>query len=93
MSVFIAPGGSPVEIATGRGDLRYSSWPGNFRRDLGARALIGGRTVSYAELFASQPWIAVAVMRMLTWSVRVPLKCFRRRAVAAGRSWALPITR
>lgn len=76
MTVFIAPDGSPIEIAPGRGDLRRSSV--GPRRDLGARTLIGGKTVSYAELFATQPWIASAVMRMLTWATRVPLKCYRR---------------
>lgn len=40
--------------------------------------LIGRGTISYAKLFQTQPWIAAAVMRMLTWSVRVPLKVYRR---------------
>ena len=26
----------------------------------------------------SQPWVAAAVMRMLTWAIRVPLKVYRR---------------
>ncbi|MEJ7783408.1 MAG: phage portal protein [Solirubrobacteraceae bacterium] len=72
----IDPAGQPVEIAKGRGDLRYSSTP-IFSQSQNL-ALIGGKTVSYANLFAEQPMIAAAVMRMLTWSVRVPLKVYRR---------------
>lgn len=34
--------------------------------------------ISYANLFNTQPWVAAAVMRMLTWSVRVPLKVYLR---------------
>jgi HK97 family phage portal protein len=73
----IDPSGKPVEIAPGRGDLRYSSvpwspqWPSSV-------ALAGDKTISYAKLFETQPWIAAAVMRMLTWAVRVPLKAYRR---------------
>jgi HK97 family phage portal protein len=71
--------GHPVEIAPGRGDLRY----GSSLNMIGSPAtrgvsLVGGRTVSYARLFAEQPWVGAAVMRMLTWAVRVPLKVYRR---------------
>jgi HK97 family phage portal protein len=37
-----------------------------------------GRPVSFAKVFATQPWVAIAVMRLLTWAVRVPLKVYRR---------------
>jgi HK97 family phage portal protein len=78
----IDPSGEPVEVGPGRGDLRYSSMPADQWFALGgARGglqLVGGKTVSHARLFSEQPWIASAVMRMLTWSVRVPLKCYRR---------------
>ena len=40
--------------------------------------LVGSRAVSFARLFMSQPWIAAAVMRMMTWGVKVPLKVYRR---------------
>lgn len=83
MTVLIDPSGTslsaePAEIAPGRGDLNYSS--SSFGGLLGGPVLtmLGGRTVSYAKLFATQPWVASAVMRMLTWSVRVPLKVYRR---------------
>jgi HK97 family phage portal protein len=69
----------PVEIETGGGDLRYSSTPliggAASTRTVG---MIGGKQVSYAWLFATQPWIASAVMRLLSWSIRVPLKAYRR---------------
>lgn len=64
--------GSPIELAPGRGDLRFSSIPitdGPFLFD---------RPVSYAEIYATQHWVAIAVDRLLTWSVRVPLKVYRR---------------
>jgi hypothetical protein len=68
----------PVEIARGRGDLRYSStivpYGGDQRRTI---STVGG-TVSYAQVFATQPWIAAAVMRMLTMAIRVPLKVYKR---------------
>ncbi len=78
MSVFTDPNGAPVEIAPGRGDLRFSSSPFNVRQDPGSAQLIGRGPISYAGLFSSQPWIAAAVLRLLTWSVKVPLKCYRR---------------
>jgi HK97 family phage portal protein len=72
--------GEPVEIAPGRGDLRFSSTPPGFWSPGGGTSvsLVGGKVVSYAYLFATQTWIAAAVMRMLTWSVRVPLKVYRQ---------------
>ncbi len=71
----------PVEIGPGRGDLRYSSVPliSPFAGAAGSNlVLAGGRQVSYAQVFASQPWVAAAVMRMLSWAIRVPLKAYRR---------------
>jgi HK97 family phage portal protein len=72
----VDPYGTPVELAPGRGDLRYSSTslelsPVNL-------SLVGGKTVSFGNLFSTQPWVAAAVMRMLTWAIRVPLKAYRR---------------
>jgi len=69
-------GGGVTEIAPGRGNLNYgSSFYPSFPTALW---MIGGRVASFTRLFLSQPWIAAAVMRMLTWSVRVPLKLYRR---------------
>lgn len=73
----IDPLNRPVEIAPGRGDLRTSSMPFS-AYDRGYASLIGGRTISYADLFASQPLVAMTVMRLLTWSARVPLKAYER---------------
>ena len=66
----------PVEIAPGRGDMNYSS--GFVPTFPTALWLVGNRAVSFTRLFMSQPWVAAAVMRMLTWAVRVPLKVYRR---------------
>jgi HK97 family phage portal protein len=54
--------------------MPFSLWDGD--------AFFGGRPVSYAKVFATQPWIAIAVMRLMTWAVRVPLKLYRRTATA-----------
>lgn len=76
-----------VEIAPGRGDLRRSSVPVGPSAPLLPMPMVGdgislttvdGRQISYAKLFAEQPKVAAAVMRMLTWAVRVPLKVYRR---------------
>jgi HK97 family phage portal protein len=74
------PTGLPVEIAKGRGDLRYTSVPfaGGQAEYAKGTALVGGRVVSFAKIFATQPWVAAAVMRLLTWSARVPLKVYER---------------
>ena len=66
----------PITVAPGRGDLQYSS--GFVPTFPTALYLVGMRAVSFARLFMSQPWVASAVMRMLTWSIRVPLKVYRR---------------
>jgi HK97 family phage portal protein len=74
------PTGVPIEIAPGQGNLRYTSAPfafGEGEYALGA-PLVGGRIVSFAKIFVSQPWVAAAAMRLLTWSVRVPLKAYER---------------
>jgi HK97 family phage portal protein len=68
----------PVEIERGRGDLRYASVPFVAPWDPSTVELTGGRQVSFARLFATQPWIAAAAMRLLMWSIRVPLKAYRR---------------
>jgi HK97 family phage portal protein len=83
-----APTG-PVEVAPGRGDLRRTSVPvapvGPVlplpwipQGGLDFMRTVDGRHVSFAHVFATQQWVAAAVMRMLTWSVRVPLKCYQR---------------
>jgi HK97 family phage portal protein len=68
----------PVEIAAGQGDLRYSSVPVFPGMPARAIALAGGKQVSYSKLFATQQWVAAAVMRLLSSSIRVPLKAYRR---------------
>jgi len=79
----------PVEVAPGRGDLTRSSIAVGPSTPLygspwmpaatdGGIRTVDGRQISYAKLFAEQAWVAAAVMRMLTWSVRVPLKVYRR---------------
>ena len=65
-----------VQIAPGRGDLSVASW--NEYDPPTALWTVGHRPVSFARLFMSQPWIGAAVMRMLTWAIRVPLKVYRR---------------
>jgi HK97 family phage portal protein len=78
MTVLFDMDRGPVEIAPGRGDLRYSSVPVESLGPGRSMALTGGKTVSYAQLFATQPVVAAAVMRLLTYAVRVPLKAYRR---------------
>lgn len=82
----LSPDGA-VEIAPGRGDLRTSSMPVGPSAPLLPTPFVGeglflttvdGKQISYAKLFAEQPKVAAAVMRMLTWAVRVPLKVYRR---------------
>lgn len=78
MPLLYDPTGEPIEIAEGRGDLRFSSVPFDFQAGVGGVVTVAGKTISFAELVATQPWVAAAVMRMLTWSVRVPLKAYRK---------------
>jgi HK97 family phage portal protein len=79
----------PVEIAPGRGDLMRTSVPVGPSGPLMSPWLtsggptnavwtVDGRQVSFARIFSQQQWVAAAIMRMLTWSVRVPLKVYRR---------------
>lgn len=88
MAVVIDTEGA-VQIAPGRGDLRFGSerapspdaYPSLYGLHDSAWLLNStGQQVpiSYAKLFAEQPWIYVSVMRLLQWAVKVPLKCYRR---------------
>lgn len=66
-------GTAPVELGDGASpslSVPIGSWDGG--------GLWGGRPVSHARMFQDQPWVGIAVMRMLTWSVRVPLKLYER---------------
>lgn len=81
----VAAADGPVEVAPGRGDLTRTSatfdpsmFPVSLELGGASLLLVDGQQVSYARLFATQPWVAAAVMRMLTWAVRVPLKVYRR---------------
>lgn len=67
---------SPVEIAPGRGDLNRMAgyWP-SFPTAL----QMVGRTVSFARIYMSQPWVAAAVLWMLTKAIRVPLRTYQRQ--------------
>lgn len=77
MPVLVDNDGDLVELGEGRGNLATTSQP--FTMDGGAGSpFFGGRPVSFAKIFATQPWVGIAVMRLLTWSVRVPLKVYRR---------------
>jgi HK97 family phage portal protein len=67
----------PVTLGPGRADLRWSSSNG-FQVSAQTSVALVNRRVSYAQLFATQPMVAAAVMRLLSWSVRVPLKLYRR---------------
>lgn len=69
-------GAVPVQVAPGRGDLNYTSWGSPVDAPT-ALAMVDRRPVSFARLFQSQPRIGAAVMRMLTWSTRVPLKVYQ----------------
>jgi HK97 family phage portal protein len=77
-----------VEVAPGRGDLTRSSVPVGPSEPLLSPwipavnssyvSTVDGKQVSFARLFATQPLVATCVMRLLTWSVRVPLKAYQR---------------
>jgi HK97 family phage portal protein len=68
--------GLELTVGPGRGDLNFSST--YYPSFPSALLLIGGKVASFARIFMTQPWVAAAVMRMLTWSVRVPLKVYRK---------------
>jgi HK97 family phage portal protein len=92
VSGFLDKEGLPVELAAGRGDLRYrSTWFEQTIRE-GPRTVqrIGKSPVSFSHLFATQPWVAAAVMRMMTWAVRVPMKCYRRKDGGETREQVKP---
>lgn len=72
------PSGGPIEVAPGRGDLTITSgnpWMPWYPMGM---MLLGNKVASFTELYLTQPWVAAAVMRMLTWSVRIPLKVYRK---------------
>jgi HK97 family phage portal protein len=65
----------PIELAPGRGNLQISS---GFVPTFPTAMAMVNRVVSFTRLFQSQPWVAAAIMRMLTWAVRVPLKAYKK---------------
>jgi len=66
----------PIEIAPGRGDLRVMS--GFYPAFPTALAMVGRRTVSFARIYMSQPWVAAAADWMMRRAIRVPLRVYRR---------------
>lgn len=82
MPVFFDESDEPVELGTGRGDLRFSS------QSASGGPLIGtspegtlqliNKVVSYGQIFATQPMVAAAVQTMLLGAARIPLKLYRR---------------
>jgi HK97 family phage portal protein len=72
----------PIEVAPGRGNLNVSS--GFVPTFPTALAMVGSRAVSFARIFMSQPWVAACVMRMLTWSTRIPLRAYRKKPGSAN---------
>jgi HK97 family phage portal protein len=72
-------GGLPTtEIAPGRGNLNYTSGGWGFVPEWQTSLAVIGRTVSYAKLYRSQPWVAAAVRTLLELAVRVPLRAYER---------------
>lgn len=73
----LSPPGA-IEVAPGRGDLRTASWMNSDVLPFTSMPMIGGKITSYAKIVSEQPWVGAAVMRMLAWAIRVPLKVYRR---------------
>lgn len=77
--VVVNPEGEQFEVSPGGGELTTSSGPFEVADAFSyGGGFYGGRPISYARIFAEQPWVAVAVTRLLTWAIRVPLKAYRR---------------
>src|SRR3954454_15753467 len=76
MTTILGPSGEAYEVEPGGGDLTGHSVPFTVADTLGS--FVAGRPLSYAKIFSEQPWVAIAVMRLLTWAIRVPLKGYRR---------------
>lgn len=78
MPVLMGSEGEQFEVSPGSGDLTYAAAPFEISDAFSfGSAFYGGRPISYARVFAEQPWVATAVMRLLTWAIRVPLKTYR----------------
>lgn len=80
MTTVVGPEGESFEVDPGGGDLSYNSGPFSVADSFGwwNAGFLGGRPVSYAKIYAEQPWVGIAVNRLLTWAIRVPLKVYRR---------------
>jgi len=74
----IGEGNEPIEIAPGRGDLRFSSAGLSF---IERYVSLVNRQVSYSNLYASQPLLGGVVGWLLKQSVRVPLKAYSGASV------------
>jgi HK97 family phage portal protein len=77
MPMLYDPLGVPVSIGKGRGDLRFTSVPFGANWQFGVPR-VGKPNASFAWIYATQPWVAAAVGRLLMASIRVPLKVYRR---------------
>lgn len=45
-----------------------------------ALGLAGGLSISYAQLYRTQPWVAVAINKLVRQMSRLPLKVYKRRS-------------
>lgn len=81
--IVVSASGDPVELAPGRGDLRFSSTPlgssmGSVRGTPDGFVRLANKVVSYADIFATQPLVMAAISQLLYGALRVPLKMHRR---------------
>jgi HK97 family phage portal protein len=81
----IKPGAGPYQVtAEGRVSLSTNSVPLAVY-GAGRTSLLGGMTVSYADLYRTQPWIYVTVNKLARAIARLPLKVYEADGDGARR--------
>lgn len=99
MTVLITAGGQRLETSgpyqltsAGRRSIAQGSYPFGMGSTQSHISLLGeGRTMSYAQIYRRQPWVAIAINKLARQVARLPLKVYEpgsgddRRHIRTGR--------
>lgn len=69
----LSVGGRPTSLS--KPSVPFTTWSGG-----GSVPLLGNNSISYAQLYRTQPWVGIAVNKLARQVARLPLKAYKRNS-------------